>query len=98
MKDAYNRNLLDVRELMVFDQAVMMFKIISMLCPEGLQNRFTERSALSYYNTRNMKNLHIQKLKLDHTRKTFCTQLLMLGIVSHRPLELPRPLHDLKES
>ena len=71
MKNDYNRNVPGVRELMVFDQAVMMFKIINMLCPEGLQNIFTERSALSNYNTWNMKNLHAQKLKLEHTKKSF---------------------------
>ena len=42
-----------------------------MLCPEGLQNKFTKRSALSNYNTRNMKNLHVQKLKLEHAEKSF---------------------------
>ena len=35
MKDTYNRNVLDVRELMLFDRAVMTFKIVNMLCPEG---------------------------------------------------------------
>ena len=71
IKDAYNRNVLDVRELMIFDRAVMTLKIVNMLCPEGLQNKFIERSAISNYNTRNMKNLHVQKLKLEHTKKSF---------------------------
>ena len=97
IKDAYNRNVLDVREVMVFDRAVMMFKIVNMLCPEGLQNKFTERSALSNNNTRNMQNLLEQKLKSEHTKKAFCTQLRTLGILFHRQLEMPRPLHDLKE-
>ena len=35
IKDAYNRNVLDVRELMLFDRAVMSSKIVSMRCPEG---------------------------------------------------------------
>ena len=56
---------------MLFDRAVMTFKIVSMLCPEGLQSRFIERSALSNYKTRNMKNLHVQKLKLEHTKRSF---------------------------
>ena len=66
IKDAYNRNVLDVRELMLSDRAVMTVKSVNMLCPEGLQNKFIERSALSNYKTRNMKNLHIQMLKLEH--------------------------------
>ena len=47
IKDAYNKNVLDVRERMLFDRAVMTFKIVNMLCSEGLQNKFIERSALS---------------------------------------------------
>ena len=35
IKDAYNRKVLDVREQMIFDRAVMKFKIVNMLCPEG---------------------------------------------------------------
>ena len=54
---------------MVFDRADMTFKTVDILCPEGLQNKFTKRSVLSNYNTRNMKNLHVQKLKLEHTKK-----------------------------
>ena len=46
IKDAYNRNVVDVRELMTFDRAVMAFKIFNMLCPEGLQNKFTENSLI----------------------------------------------------
>ena len=56
---------------MLFDRAVMTFKIVNMLRPEGLQNKFTKRSALSNYNTRNMKNVHVQKLKLEHTKRSF---------------------------
>ena len=43
-----------------------------------------------------MKCLHVQKLKLEHKKEAFCRQLLTLVIESHRPLEMPRPLHDLK--
>ena len=71
IKDACNRDVLDVRELMLFDRAVMTFKIVNMLCPKGLQNKFIERCALSNYKTRNMKNLHVQKLKLEHTKRSF---------------------------
>ena len=56
---------------MLFDRALMTFRIVNMLCPEGLQNKFIERSALSSYKTRNMKNLHVQKLKLEHTKRSF---------------------------
>ena len=71
IKDAYNRNVLNVRELIVFDRAVMTFKIVNMLCPEGLQNKLTKRSALSNYNTRNMKNLHVQTKIRTYQKKLF---------------------------
>ena len=56
---------------MSFDRAVMTFKTVNMFCPEDLQNKFTERSALSNYNTRNMKNIHVQKLRLENTKRRF---------------------------
>ena len=71
IKDDYNKNILNVNQLMTFDRAVMTFKIVNQLCPESLQNKFIERSALSKYNTRNMKDLHVQNLKLEHTKKSF---------------------------
>ena len=49
----------------------MSVKIFNQFCPEGLQNKFIERFALSKYITRNMKDLHVQKLKLEHTKKSF---------------------------
>ena len=71
IKDVYNKSILNVNQLLTFDRAVMTFKIVNQLCPEGLQNKFIERSALSKYNTRNMKDLHVQKLKLEHMKKSF---------------------------
>ena len=56
---------------MTFDRAVMAFKIVNQFCCEGLQNKLMEKSALSKYNTRNMKDLHVQKPKLEHTKKVF---------------------------
>jgi len=49
----------------------MTFKIINPFCSEGLHNKILEISALSKYKTRNMKNLHEQKVKLEHTRRSF---------------------------
>jgi len=60
-----------MRELMLFDRAFMSFKIVNVLCPEGLQIKFTERTALSNYNTKNMKNLQVQQLKLEHTKRSY---------------------------
>ena len=49
----------------------MTLKIVNQLCPESLQNKFIERSALSKYNIRKMKDLHVQKLKLEIGKKCF---------------------------
>ena len=97
IKDAYNRNVLDVRELMLFDRAVLTFKIFNMLCPESLQNKFIEISVISNYKTRNMKNLHVQKLKLEHAKRSFLYTAPNSWNISNRPFEMPRPLHDLKK-
>ena len=71
IKDDYNKNILNVNQLMTFDRAVMTFKIVNQLYPESLQNKFIERSALSKYNTRNMKDLHVQKTKIRTYEKKF---------------------------
>ena len=97
IKNAYIKNILNVNQLLTFDRAVMTFKIVNKLCPEGLQNKFIERYALSKYNTRNMKDLHVQKLKLEHTKKSFCTLVQKPGIVSHSSSETPNPLYDSKK-
>ena len=71
IKDAYNENILNVNQLITFNLAVMICKIVNQLCPEGLRNKSIARSALSKYDTRNKKDPHVQKLKLDHTKKSF---------------------------
>ena len=78
-------------------QQVMTFKIVNQLCPESLQNKFIERSALSRYNTRNIKELHVQKLKLEHTKKVFCTLVQKPGIVSRSSSGTPNLLYDSKK-
>ena len=55
-------------------------------------------SVISKYNTRNSKDLHAQRLKLEHTKKIGCPQVQKLGIVSHNPLEIPNPLYDSNKS
>ena len=61
----------------------MAFKIVNQLCLEDLRNKFIKRYALSKYDTRNMKDLNVQKLKLEHAEKVFCTQVQKPGIASH---------------
>ena len=46
VKDACNKNSLEVNQLMTFNRAVMTYKIVNQLCPEGLQNKFIKRSVI----------------------------------------------------
>ena len=71
VKDAWNKNLMNISHLITFDRAVMTHKIVNQLCPEGLQNKFIERSVISKYNTRNRRDRHVQKLKLEYTKRGF---------------------------
>ena len=71
MKDAWNKNLMSISQLITFDRALMTYKIVNQLCPEGLQNKFIEMSVISKYNTRNRRDLHVQKLKLEYTKRGF---------------------------
>ena len=71
VKDAWNKDLMNINQLMTFDRAVMTYKIVNQLCPAGLQNKFIERSVISKHNTRNRRDLHVQKLTLEYTKRDF---------------------------
>ena len=71
VKDEWNKNLMSISQLITFDRAVMTYKIVNQLCPEGLQNKFIERSVILIYNTRNRRDLHTQKLELEYTKRGF---------------------------
>ena len=40
----------------------------------------------------------MQKLKLEYTKRGYCTLAQSLGIISHSPLEIPIPSYDLKKT
>ena len=69
--DSGERRPLNVNQLMLYDRSVMTFKIVNNLCPEILQNKFQERSSISKYNTRNIKDLHFQRPDLECVKKSF---------------------------
>ena len=71
VKDAWNKNLMNTSQLITFDRTVITYKIVNQLCPEGLQSKFIERSVISKYNTRIRRDLHMQKLKLEYTKRGF---------------------------
>ena len=61
----------NVNQLMSFDQAAMINKIVNQLCPEGLKNKFIKRLTISTYNTRNRPDHHKEKLTLVYTKSGF---------------------------
>ena len=88
VKDAWNKDLMNINQLMTFDRAVMTYKIVNQLCPAGLQNKFIERSVISKYNTRNRRDLHVQKLTLEYTKRGF----LYTGPIAWN--NIPQPIRD----
>ena len=54
-----------------FDQGVMTYKILHDLCPENLRHKFTERSIISEYRTRNHGDLQIPKVRLEYAKRSF---------------------------
>ena len=65
------RSTLDVEQLFQFDRLVMLFKILTKICPEGLCDELVERSSISNYNTRNNTDLKVPKFNLAFSRKSF---------------------------
>ena len=50
---------------------VMTYKILHDLCPENLRHKFTERSMISEYRTRNSGDLQIPKVRLEYAKRSF---------------------------
>ena len=59
IKDEWSHNFLRSEQLVMFDRAVMAYKIMDRLCPENLWNKFQRRSEYSSYNTRFCRDLQI---------------------------------------
>ena len=53
------------------DQGVMICRILHDLCPENLRHKFTERSMISGYRTRNRGDLQIPKVRLEYAKRGF---------------------------
>ena len=68
-KDPWLKNWLYVENLTLFDQSILVYKILNKLCPEHFWNMFQLRSSLSNCNTRNYKD--IPMLKRESTKKGF---------------------------
>ena len=49
----------------------MAYKIMNNLCPNSLQGKFTMRSQISAYATRNCRDIDIPKRNLEFSKKSF---------------------------
>ena len=70
-KDGWSHNFLSTEQLVMFDCAVMAYKIMNRLCPENLWNKFQRRSQYSSYNTRFCRDLRIPRYNLEYAKKGF---------------------------
>ena len=64
-------NWLSVSNLIKFDRAVIIYKIINGLCPDNLKGRLATRSQISNYSTRNYLDLDIPRQNLEFSKKSF---------------------------
>ena len=70
-KDVWVCDWLPVKKLIKYDRLVMTHKILNGKCPENFQDKFTKRSRVSSYSTRNSRDLHLPKPRLEFTKKSF---------------------------
>ena len=71
-KDAWTpQSWLSLRDILFFDKAVLTYKIIHGLCPDKLKNKFTQRSMVSAYRTRNYLDLQIPRARLEYTKRDY---------------------------
>ena len=71
LKDRWSCNWLSVSNLIIFDRAVMIYKIMNGLCPDNLAGRLVTRSQISNYRTRNQLDLDIPRQNLRFSKSSF---------------------------
>ena len=74
IKETIPSATLSVEELIKYDQAVMVRKILNEQCPEIFKQKFTKRSQISTYETRRLNDLQVPRPRLEITRKSFSYQ------------------------
>ena len=70
-KDGWVCNWLSVLNLIKYYKAVMTYKILNNLCPGSLHGKFTMRSQISAYETRNCHDISIPKRNLEFPKRSF---------------------------
>ena len=71
LKDGWRCNWLSVSNLIKFDRAVMIYKIINGLCPDNLREILATRSQISNNLTRHYLDLDIPRQNLEFSKKSF---------------------------
>ena len=71
LKDGWTCNWLSVSNLIKFDRAIMIYKILNGQCPESLNGKLITRSQISKYQTRNQQDLDIPRLNLEFSKTSF---------------------------
>ena len=71
LKDGWKCNWLSVSNLIKFDRAVMVYKILNGLCPENFKGRLVIRSQISSYRTRNQLDLDTPRQNLELSKGNF---------------------------
>ena len=71
LKDGWSCNWFSVSNLIKFDRAVMIYKIINGLCPDNLKGKLITRSQISNYSTRNCLHLDIPRQNLEFPKRSF---------------------------
>ena len=71
LKDGWRCNWLSVSNIMEFDRAVMIYKIMNGLYSDSLTGRLVTRPQLLSYSTRNQLDLDIPRLNLEFSKNIF---------------------------
>ena len=82
LKDWWNCNWLSASNLILFDRAVMIYKIMNGLCPDNLSGRLVTRSQISRYPTRNQLDLDTPRQSLEFSKSNFSTLVQRRGMKS----------------
>ena len=89
IKDELSHNFLHTEQLVLFDRAVMAYKIMNRLCPENLWNKFQRRSQLQHAilqtpaTTRDSAEIfRFRSIIWSMSKKDFPIQLLRSGMKS----------------
>ena len=89
-KNDWSHNFLRTEQLVMFDRAVMAYKILNRLCPENLWNKLQRRSEYSSYNARFCRDLQIPRYNLEYVKKGFSYSALKVwNEIPIRIIELP---------